>query len=285
MSAIQVQKQAEALLQTYRGLVKLDEQIPVWTPDGTTYAPGWIAAEKSPASRTLPQTMSELGASTPKQMPCTSGEWMQARLHLQNKHPEIEKGMTTGAYEKTATILDYVHGKPSQGGGWFDGLVIQIPLLEGGELAVDEKGIIKGHVYEMALPIKSDYAKNLPKECDVFLNTIHGMESAREQFPEAYVYLEPGLGIINLLRGRWLYGRREYRRVSVLGTRRPLSSDEGVASRGAANGKVVCNFNKAGYAKLNDLLEQAENSTPEEAAALVEQIRSRAESALVWEDI
>jgi len=273
----------------YQGMLHLEKPLYVWTPDGGYEMPRWIAVEKSSASRTLFQTMQEMQAACPKQRPLTSGEWSVAREHVQAAHPEIEKGMITGLYEKTATILDYIHGSRGQSGDWFDGLIIQIPESNGKEPVTDEKGIIKARdVWHAALPLKPDYAKSLPSDCDTFLNIIHGAEGARKKLPGyAYVNVFPEGGLNNLVRGRWLYGGRGRRRgrVDVDGHWRPSLSDEGVASRGAAIGRLVCNWSEEQYASLKSILEKTRDSTPEGVIAAIEQARSQLAGALAWEDI
>ena len=180
----------------YQGMLHIDEPVYVWTPGGEERSPGWMALGKSPASRTLPQSIAELGAGNPKQKPLTSGEWMQARLYLQRAVHELEEDMTTGAYERTSTLVDYDHG-----------LVIQIPEADAdGNLVTDEKGIIRGrHTWEMALPKKSFYINQAPKDLAKFFNTIHGMDDAAGQLPDyAYFGIDDNpTGVRNLLRGRW----------------------------------------------------------------------------------
>ena len=192
-----------------------------------------------PVGKTLAQVISGARSKHLGLEILTSGEWHQIRKYLQRTNPEAEDGMITGSYERTSTVLDYVHGSKSQTGKWFNGLLIQHPEIGSDrDLAKDEKGILSARdVWEMALPLDFDFVKNMPREFDPFLDTIYGMEGARKKLSDsAFVKISPeDKGLINLLRGNWNCGwpDREGRRVSVLGVWDPFDSDEDVASRAA----------------------------------------------------
>ncbi len=267
-------------VQAYKDFVSLEKPVRIWTPDGGYNAPKLIAEAKTPTKMDMPETISFLRGQNPKQRQLTSGEWHQIREYLKAAKPDIEDNMITGAYERTSTLVDFDHG-----------LVIQIPDIDtGNHLVRDGNGIIKGrHEWEMALPKKSGYIGQMPKDSAKFFNTAYGMDEAAKQLPDyAYFLIDDNpTGTRNLLRGLWSSGRRECRRVSVDGDRGPLSSGEDVASRGAVdNTKLVNRLNDARYAAhFEELVQSVKQAQPEQAANIISQINEQLKGALVWEDI
>ncbi len=227
----------ESQQREYKHLLQIGEPMEIWTPDGCYKAPGHIDKNKMPDSLTLPQVIIEAAKRNPRQRIMTSGEWYQIREKLQETTPDVEKIMVSGSYERTSTILDFDHGKKNKKDKYFDGLLIQIPKVDDeGNLSVDEKGILKArHLWEMALPLKSDHVNNMPPELDMFIDTIYGMKGVRKELPNyAYISITPE-GLRNLLRGDWSWPDHESRRVDVSGLWEPLNPDEDVSARAAVD--------------------------------------------------
>ena len=266
--------QAETAQQTeYKGLFTLETPVEIWTPDGHYKASRQIDTKKTPVGTILPQVTIEARKMQPSQRPMTSGEWYRIREYLRNKNPDMEENMITGAYERTSTISDYVHGKKKK--AYFDGLLIQIPVSDDeGNLVTDERGILEArHVWEMALPVKSDYAKNMPPELVVFLNTIYGMEDARKRLPDcAYIYVVPQ-GLKNLFRGAGARLAARDRRVDVSGHLGPLDPNERVASRTAAEGMFIHELNNIDYRAAIELLEKTKDAPARHIETSIESIK------------
>jgi hypothetical protein len=168
--------------------------------------------------------------------------------------------------------------------------MVMIPLFgTDGKMLTDGNGVPKcRYEFECALPAKSDFAKNQPKDCDTFLDTLYGMEGARKKLPNnALIVVCPEGELDNFLRGRWRCGYRGTGRVSADGGWKPSRSDERVASRGTLdNARLVNRLNEAEYAaNLDGLFQSAKQAPPEKAAEIIGQINLLMNDALVWEDI
>ena len=262
---------------TYEGFVILERPVHVWTTDGYYIAPRQIDTKKTSSKTTLPQIIAEARNKKPRQRPLTAGEWYMIREMLEQTEPGIEESMITAPYERTSTILDYIHGRGRRKyskKGYYDGLLIQIPEADDeGNLIKDEKGILKArHIWEMALPIKSDYVKNMPPELDTFLNTIYGMDDARNKLPDyAHVSIKYD-GLRNLVRGQSWHFQGDGR-VVVNGRFGPLSTYWDVAARAATEGRTLHELVDADYRKVIELLEKTKNVSARDVEANMDGIK------------
>jgi hypothetical protein len=269
----------ETATRTYKGFVSLEKPVHIWTLDGGYNAPRLIAKAKTPTGMNMPQTIVFLKGQRPRQRMLTSGEWHQVRGMLEATNPDVEDNMTTGYYERSSTLVDYDHG-----------CVIQIPELDAeGNLVMDGQHIKGRHVWEMALPKKSDDVKNMSADLAKFFNTIYGMEDAAKQLPDdAHFFIDENpSGVRNLLCGYYRYNYRETRRFDIHGCWWPSHWRWNVASRGAVdNARLVNRLNDAEYAaQIEGLVEKAKHASHEQAAEILGQIKLLAEGALVWEDM
>ncbi len=219
----------------YTSVVQLPEPPEIWTPDGSYRGPTIIDRRKMPVRQTLFQATREAASRYPAMAPLTSGEWFQILLALENEAHDVAEDMVSDSVERTSTLLNYAHGKRRN--EWCNGFLIQFPDFdENGNIVRDERRVPKGkYVCEIALPTKTGYVKDMPTECDPFINAIYGMPDARRQLPDyayhyAYLWLAPD-DIRNLLRGYWCRLDRECRRVDVDGRGEPSLPDAVVASR------------------------------------------------------
>jgi len=281
----------ETPTQTYQGMFRLKKPIHIWTPDGGYNAPRLIATAMTPPSMDFEQAAEYLRKQSPRQRHLTFGESFQAMLALEGDEEgmTIAEDMVAGVYERTGTIAVFKGARKSDDGSFYHGCVVQTPLFDADGHMISENGIPKGRdSWEMALPAKNGYAKDLPKDCDTFLNTVYGMEGARKKLPgNAFVLAWPEGELNNLLRGSWSCGRRENRRVYANGDWGPSDSIEDVASRGASdNARFVNKLNDAVYAASTEaLLKELEQAPPEQAAPIIDRINKQLNGALVWEDI
>lgn len=272
-------------------MFRLDKPVKIWTPTGEYNALQLIAEAKTPVSMDLEQTAEYMRGQKPRQRLLSFGESFQIMLALEgdSEGKAIAEDMVTGAYERTGTIAVYKGARKSNDGSFYHGRIVQTPLFDADGHMVSENGMPKGRdAWEMALPAKNGYAKDLPKDCDTFLDTLYGMEGARKKLPgNAFVVVWPEGELDNFLRGSWHYDDRRSRRVEANGHWGPSDSRGGVASRGASdNARLVNRLGDAEYAaNLERLVQSAKQAPPENAARIIGQINERLKGALAWEDI
>lgn len=173
----------------YRGFLDLSTlgELPtIWTPSGSYTAPGFLQTEVKCIGYSLQGSMAYLAKEThPSARIPTSGEWYRLMEFLGEKDPALSDRMVTEGVQRTSTLIDYDHGKLCGNGKWFDGLLYQIPELDGdsGCLADDQfNGIVRArYVDRMALPLNDFNVRNMLPEFEPLLNAIFGMEDARRQ--------------------------------------------------------------------------------------------------------
>lgn len=242
----------------YRELFRLTEPIEVWTPRGVYRAPSLIDLNKMPTDMDLSESIFEANRRDPKQRVLTSGELYQIRNSLENDNPDLERDMTTGPYEGTSTILDYVHGSKKR--RFFYGLLVQMPELDDkGEFKKERDGVIKGkHILQMALPIKSDYVKRMDTIFDPFIDVVYGVNNAREYVhDDAFIYASSG-GIKNIIHGSWGWPE-ESRRYSINADWNTFQKHEFVAARAGVDNGIIYELEESDYTLALDLLEKAKD--------------------------
>jgi len=170
--------------------------VTVWTPDGEYETPGHISLPRDFTGIDLVEAMWE--AKERRMHVPTSGEWsrMLDSMHGEEGCGDMFRSMTTGhGYDATSTIL--VYRGTARGTGWTEGLVIQDPQVgrNGGGCAyleLDADGVPMGRrVWQMPLPKPGFFRpiRNMPRECDAFIDTIFGKPGARKSVPiDAYMH-------------------------------------------------------------------------------------------------
>ncbi len=218
--------------------VYFKDPIDVWTPRGYRKSPRYLCVDKMP-EKSLQKHIDLAKAMNPKQRIITSGEWHQMDWIMQRTNPDLEEDMVTSPYERTSTILDYVHGKrieKKSGLAYFDGLLMQNPETDDkASFIFDEKRIMKAKdTWEMALPLIGNNPTNMHRVFNRFIDTIYGMKRARNRlWPDtSYIYLPDNpREFINIIRGNFGWRNLDMARACVTGNWGPNDDNAYAASR------------------------------------------------------
>lgn len=191
--------------------VNITDPVKVYTPSGSRSFRCRVGAYHLPPDRTMEKDIQAIKAIHRRATHLTSGEWYQILLRLEETNDEIAQNMRGPTHDRTATILDYEHGKKvvKKSGSYFDGLVIEHPETDKKGNFVYDGDILRARdVWEMPLPLEPleqfIIIGKMPKIFDKFLDTIYGMKNARNEVRGGYVEIDlpsSGNGLVNLIRG------------------------------------------------------------------------------------
>jgi hypothetical protein len=166
------------------GMYKLITPVQRWIPErsGGRYVdcPRYISTEETvTGSRRFDVAELIFKQKSPAWRHMAAGEYFVIREALRRENPNFSRNI--GRPEMTGTLLFYPERGRKRIRGYHSGFLIDIPETdEKGMIIKDEKGIPKGrYVFEMALPIKGMFFRQMGRNLRAFKDVVHGKKDAR----------------------------------------------------------------------------------------------------------